>query len=145
MAGRIAAGQETRLASLDDLVARVVLNALGRERTRSLAWSQLMLHGGRSPTGRTLARCWYEQLDAIWHEIAGLIATGASRQAALPWTTPSKNRPSFIIPGPPAIDRLRSRSQPVEHSRCSRRMARLPIRHVSSMYLRLKAAAGRAN
>jgi DNA-binding transcriptional regulator YbjK len=82
MAGRIAAGEETRFASLDDLVARVVFNALGRDRTRSLAWSQLMLHGGRSPAGRILARRWYEQLDAIWHEIARLIAPGASPQDA---------------------------------------------------------------
>jgi hypothetical protein len=48
MATRIAAGEEKRFASLDDLVTQVVLNALERERTRSLAWSELILHGGRA-------------------------------------------------------------------------------------------------
>jgi DNA-binding transcriptional regulator YbjK len=82
MAGRIAAREETRFANLDDLVERIVLNALGRERTRSLAWSELILHGGRSPAGRELTRRWYEQLDAIWYEIGGIIERGASRQRA---------------------------------------------------------------
>lgn len=82
MAGRIAAGEETRFASLDDLALRVVLNALGRERTRSLAWSELVLHGGRSVTGRALTRRWYEELDAIWYQIGGIIEQGASRQQA---------------------------------------------------------------
>lgn len=82
LARRIASGEDRRFTTLDDLVARVVLNALGRERTRSLAWSQLMLHGGRSPAGRTLTRRWYEELDAIWYEIAELLAKDASPDEA---------------------------------------------------------------
>jgi DNA-binding transcriptional regulator YbjK len=82
MADRIGAGEETRFASLNDLVERVVLNAIGRDRTRSLAWSELILHGGRSPSGRKLAQTWYEQLDGIWHRIARLIAPGASQNEA---------------------------------------------------------------
>ncbi|HVY19833.1 MAG TPA: TetR family transcriptional regulator [Bauldia sp.] len=82
MAGRIASGEETRIASLDDLVERVVLNALGRERIRSLAWSELILHGGRSPVGRALAQRWYEQLDSIWREIGELTEPGTTTSRA---------------------------------------------------------------
>lgn len=89
MAARIAAGQEERFTSLGDLVERIVLNALGRDRTRSLAWSELILHGGRSAGGRTLAQDWYEQLDKIWAEIFGLIepeAPSAKAGAAIDLT-----------------------------------------------------------
>lgn len=68
---RMAAGGETDLRCLDDLVGRVVGNAVGRERTRSIAWCRIMLHGGRSAGGRMLAQDWYGQLSAIWHSIAG--------------------------------------------------------------------------
>lgn len=73
--GRLGDGREG-IGSLDDLVLRVVLNALGRERTRSLAWLELALHGGRSRDGRALAQAWYGELDAIWADI------GARLQAA---------------------------------------------------------------
>ncbi len=82
MAARIAAGEESCLGSLDDLVRRVVLNALGRERVRSLAWCELILHGGRNPEGRALATRWYQELDTIWHDIARLVSPGASRREA---------------------------------------------------------------
>jgi DNA-binding transcriptional regulator YbjK len=82
MARRVEAGEETRFASLGDLVDRIVLNALGRERSRSLAWCELILHGGRSSAGRALTRRWYEELDTIWYEIAGVIEPGASKQEA---------------------------------------------------------------
>src|SRR5690606_37606899 len=73
LAARISEARETGIGNVADLVERVVLNALGRERTRSLAWSELLLHGGRTSAGRTLAQVWYEQLDAIWHDIARLV------------------------------------------------------------------------
>lgn len=79
---RIVAGDEQSVASLDDLVRRVVANALGRDRTRSLAWCELILHGGRSPNGRALAKSWYDELDAIWHDIALLFDPAATRRAA---------------------------------------------------------------
>jgi DNA-binding transcriptional regulator YbjK len=82
LADRIAAAEETRFTNLNDLIERIVLNVLGRERMRSLAWSELILHGGRSPSGRTLAQSWYEQLDAIWQGIARLIEPGAPRNKA---------------------------------------------------------------
>jgi len=70
---RVRAGEETAIRSMDDLVERVVGNALGRERTRSLAWCELMLHGGRHADGRALAQRWYSELDAIWDEIADIL------------------------------------------------------------------------
>lgn len=70
LAARIARGEEERTSDLTDLVQRVVLNALGRERTRSLAWSELILHDGRKAAGRELARVWYARLDGIWQDIA---------------------------------------------------------------------------
>ena len=82
MKGRLETGEEVRLASLDDLVLRVVLNALGRDRTRSLAWCELILHGGRSPGGRATAQSWYEQLDAIWYGIARLFDAAATQRQA---------------------------------------------------------------
>ena len=82
MAGRIATGEETRFANLDDLVGRILSNGLRRDRTRALAWCELILHGGRSPSGRRLAQQWYAELDAIWTEIARLVAPGASSPAA---------------------------------------------------------------
>jgi DNA-binding transcriptional regulator YbjK len=80
MAARIAGGDRMGLQRLDDLVVRVVLNALGRDRIRSLAWSELMLHEGRKSEGRALAQRWYDELDLVWHEIARLIEPGVSRR-----------------------------------------------------------------
>ena len=82
LATRIAAGQEADLTKLACLVERVVLTALGRERVRSLAWSELIFHGARTPSGRALAQHWYEQLDAIWADIARLIEPAAPRLRA---------------------------------------------------------------
>lgn len=79
---RLRAGEVAGIGSLDDLVARVVLNALGRERTRSLAWLALALHGGRSGDSRALAQGWYAELDAIWAEIAGSLPFPSRPQAA---------------------------------------------------------------
>lgn len=82
---RMDAGAETNLRSLDDLVVRVVINAISRQRIRSLAWCELVLHGGRSVEGRALAHAWYEQFDAIWLAIAERIgpipATARARAA----------------------------------------------------------------
>jgi DNA-binding transcriptional regulator YbjK len=82
MATRIVAGDRMGLGSLDDLVKRVVSNALGRDRIRSLAWCELILHGGRTSEGRVLAQRWYDELDLVWHEIAALIEPGASKRKA---------------------------------------------------------------
>lgn len=82
LAARIKAGEEQGIVSLDDLVERVAGNALGRDRMRSLAWCELILHEGRSRNGRALAQSWYERLDAIWHDIALLCDPAATLRAA---------------------------------------------------------------
>lgn len=79
---RMAAGEEKGLRGLDDLVGRVVGNAIGRERTRSIAWCRIILHGGRSESGRTLAQDWYRQLSAIWQSIAERMEPNPKRQDA---------------------------------------------------------------
>lgn len=79
---RLLANEETAIRSLDDLVARVVATALGRERTRSLAWCELMLHGGRHDEGRAMARRWYSELDAIWAGIAEAFPGSSPLRAA---------------------------------------------------------------
>ena len=80
--GRLGDGREG-IGSFDDLVLRVVLNALGRERTRSLAWLELALHGGRSHSSRALAQDWYAELDAIWADICvGLQGSPRAEEAS---------------------------------------------------------------
>lgn len=67
--GRISGGLQPEFMHLEDLVTRVVLNAVERDRTRSLAWCEIVLYGGRSEAGRMLAQDWFAQLDAIWRSI----------------------------------------------------------------------------
>lgn len=79
---RVVAGTESGLGALDDLVLRVVLNAIGRERTRSLAWCELILHGGREAEGRILAQDWYAELDKIWLSIGRHLDPSATQREA---------------------------------------------------------------
>lgn len=79
---RVMAGAEPGMGRLDDLVLRVVLNAIGRERTRSLAWCELILHGGRATSGRVLAQDWYAELDKIWLSIGRHLDPAVSQREA---------------------------------------------------------------
>lgn len=85
MHDRILAGDDSGPASLDDLVTRIMTNALGRVRLRSLAWCEIMLHGARDPARRALTQDWYHQLDRIWHRIGKALDPqadpGQARQA----------------------------------------------------------------
>ena len=74
---RIGAGGETGLATLEDLVVRVTGNALGRERIRSLAWCEIILHCARDPAGRAVAQGWYQALDRIWARIGARLDPAA--------------------------------------------------------------------
>ncbi len=67
---RLRQNPETSIETLDDLVVQVTVNALCRERDRSLAWWEIMLFSGRSPEGQALARDWFVKLDAIWSSLA---------------------------------------------------------------------------
>lgn len=73
---RISNGQDTRFASMLDLVNHVVRNAVGNQQIRSLAWCELILHAGLNPRGKTVAQSWYRGIDAVWHEIAHVVEPG---------------------------------------------------------------------
>lgn len=66
---RIRAGEVTGITSIDDLVARIVLNGVTWNRDQSIAWCELILMGARSESGRALARQWYREADRIWRAI----------------------------------------------------------------------------
>lgn len=57
------------IRSLHDVAARVALNGLVHQRDLSLAWCELILHGGRSTAGQAMARNWFAEIDYIWQEI----------------------------------------------------------------------------
>lgn len=76
---RLRGGQLPALSGLGDIVERAVLGGLFRERRRSLAWCELILHGGRSAEGRAIARRWYAAIDEIWTEIAAAFAQRTTR------------------------------------------------------------------
>jgi AcrR family transcriptional regulator len=61
--------------SLDDLVTRIVINAAGRHRTRTLAWCELMLDAARTPSGHLLASQWFADLERAWTKLAGLFGS----------------------------------------------------------------------
>lgn len=55
---------------LSDLLVRVTVNGLTRDRSLSLAWCEMMLEGGRSDEGRAMARRWFDEIDRVWGSIA---------------------------------------------------------------------------
>lgn len=65
LAERVRQERQDGLASLDQIVRTVVISALTRERDRSMAWCEIMLHGGRSAEGRALAQHWYDEITRI--------------------------------------------------------------------------------
>lgn len=77
LADRLRSGDTSPPQHLEALVELVVENALGRDQTRSLAWSELMLHGARDDHSRTLAANWYRELDEIWQNIERLYIPNA--------------------------------------------------------------------
>ena len=77
---RLRSDENVDIRTLDELIVRIVGNALGRDRERSLAWCQLMLDGGRSADGRLLAQRWYTKLDEIWTGICDRLQTTTGLQ-----------------------------------------------------------------
>lgn len=83
---RIAANGENQSVPPGELMERFIVNALTRDRTQSLAWWNLLLHGGRSSEGRLLAQDWFAQLDLIWSSIGERIGSwpgGMTARAAI--------------------------------------------------------------
>jgi DNA-binding transcriptional regulator YbjK len=79
--GRIETGEDHRDTTLSGLLERATLNLLTRDRDRSLAWCELMLHGGRSEEGRTIAERWFSEIDRVWGDIGH--ALGESPDATM--------------------------------------------------------------
>ena len=73
---RVAAGEARDVKSIEDVLTRAVLNGLLRDREKNIAWCELILHGGRSPEGRDLARRWYDEIDRVWRLISGALGGG---------------------------------------------------------------------
>lgn len=68
------------VASLPDLVQKLLKNALGRHRGDTLAWGEIMLDCARDDRGHALARLWFDQIETIWTEL--LEELGAREPAA---------------------------------------------------------------
>jgi AcrR family transcriptional regulator len=77
---RVEGGQLPAIRSLDSLAMRASMGGLVFNRIQSIAWCELMLHGGRSQSGRQLAKQWYVEIDRVWTALAG--AFGAPPDAA---------------------------------------------------------------
>ena len=58
-----------RNSSPDAFVTRLLINAAGRYRQKSLAWCEIILDAARSPEGHQLARHWFEELHEAWSDI----------------------------------------------------------------------------
>ena len=77
MAERMGQGAPSGPRTLDALMRRAVLNALGRDRERSLAWCEILLHGGRDAEAHATLRAWYEALHRVWADLARHLRPGA--------------------------------------------------------------------
>lgn len=71
---RLARDAQPRHERLGELADRVVMNAVVRDRKRSLAWCEIVLNGGRAADGRGGVRQWYAMLDPLWARVAGRLA-----------------------------------------------------------------------
>ncbi|VVE54297.1 HTH-type transcriptional regulator BetI [Pandoraea terrae] len=75
------ASRQTTLTSgrptFEQFLVRLLHNAAGRERLRTIAWCEIMLIAGRNADTRALAKVWYARLHEIWTDIASLLGASA--------------------------------------------------------------------
>lgn len=76
------AKEATDRASFADLSTTIIAAAVSEHREETMAWLELMLHGGRDPEAAARARKWFAALHAIWTEIADLCGQSCPAQAA---------------------------------------------------------------
>ncbi|MBN3815458.1 TetR family transcriptional regulator [Paraburkholderia sp. Se-20369] len=62
--------------TFEQFLIRLLRNAAGRDRLRTIAWCEIMLIAARNTDTRALAKNWYTHLREIWTDIASLL--GAS-------------------------------------------------------------------
>jgi DNA-binding transcriptional regulator YbjK len=72
------AGATRNIHSLDDVIDWLAWNALNREHSRSLAWCESVLQGGRSEELRARVKRWYAQCEQV------LLRLGQHFDAAFP-------------------------------------------------------------
>jgi AcrR family transcriptional regulator len=65
-----------------ELVIRLVTNAVGKHRTGTLAWCEIILDGARHRDTRALARAWFEQLFETWEDTARVLGVDEPEDAA---------------------------------------------------------------
>ncbi|MFC6970424.1 TetR/AcrR family transcriptional regulator [Paraburkholderia dipogonis] len=64
--------------TFEQFLVRLLRNAAGRDRLRTIAWCEIMLIAARNADTRALAKVWYARLRGIWTDIASLL--GASTE-----------------------------------------------------------------
>jgi DNA-binding transcriptional regulator YbjK len=64
--------------TFEQFLVRLLRNAAGRDRLRTIAWCEIMLIAARNADTRALAKVWYARLREIWTDIASLL--GASTE-----------------------------------------------------------------
>jgi DNA-binding transcriptional regulator YbjK len=62
--------------SFREFATRLVMNAVGRHRSGTLAWCEIILDAARHPETRSLARTWFSALSEIWLDIARSLRVG---------------------------------------------------------------------
>jgi AcrR family transcriptional regulator len=65
--------------SLEQFSRRLVHNAVRRYRVRTLCWAEIMLDAHRHPETMALARRWFDEVGAVWRDIAA--STGVQHPA----------------------------------------------------------------
>jgi DNA-binding transcriptional regulator YbjK len=63
--------------SFEQFLVRLLRNAVGRERTRALAWCEIMQIAARNTSTRALAQVWYMHLREIWSDISARLGMSA--------------------------------------------------------------------
>lgn len=65
-----------------DYVVRLLINAVGRDRTGSTCWTEIVLDAPRHGESLTLAQQWFADLPVIWEDIARTTGTPDPRTTA---------------------------------------------------------------
>ncbi len=68
--------------SKDEFVFRLVRNAIGRDRARTLCWAEMSLDSARNADELTRSARWQSHLDTLWEGLAGALGQSASHSFA---------------------------------------------------------------
>ncbi len=76
------AARSGRHVSVHDYVVRLLINAVERDRTGSVCWTEIMLDAPRHAESLALAQEWFAGLPMIWEGIAGATGVPTPQAAA---------------------------------------------------------------